>query len=199
MKGIYGYLDLNTCSVVYIGKDSNIHIDRRHHQHLQPSKYNAQTFNRVLQNNPERYEYFVFEKGDFTDDELNEMERTYVSIYNPRFNFTKGGDGSLGYIPSQETCKKISESNKGHRAWNVGKKLSDEHKRKLAESHKKNSITISKAGIRPNGKQNYKSRFNGKTIKESVNIFKLIDFVVCKYPNKDIELSMEVLDNALLS
>jgi hypothetical protein len=40
-------------------------------------------------------------------------------------NYTNGGEGKLGYKTSDETKRKISESNKG-------KKISDEHKRKLS-------------------------------------------------------------------
>lgn len=57
MKGIYKYTDLKTDEVVYIGKDSHIDKKIRYYAHLTPSKYDDQPFNRVLQNNPERYEY----------------------------------------------------------------------------------------------------------------------------------------------
>lgn len=49
-KGIYKYTDLKTGDVVYIGKDSYIDKNMRHKRHLQPSNYDAQQINRILQN-----------------------------------------------------------------------------------------------------------------------------------------------------
>ena len=109
-KGIYGYLDLETCLIDYIGKDSNIDIKSRHYSHIAPSHYNIQQINRVLQNDPKRYEYLEFETGNFTKSELNELEMDYIKIFNPRFNFTIGGDGNSGIKHSDETKKKISKS-----------------------------------------------------------------------------------------
>lgn len=58
-KGIYCYEDLkNNNEIVYIGRDSYIHNNTRHKQHMESSRYNAQPFNRILQNNPQRYETF---------------------------------------------------------------------------------------------------------------------------------------------
>ena len=71
-KGIYCYLDTKQNEVVYIGKDSNIDKNRRHRDHLAPSKYNQQQINRILQNNPSRYQYQVlWEIDDCTDNHLN--------------------------------------------------------------------------------------------------------------------------------
>lgn len=110
--GIYGYWDNEKQYVAYIGKDSNIGINKRHYDHSESCYYNEQPFNRVLQNNPDRYEYFILAKGEFTEKELNEMEsqaikifKTYHYDYPERsvFNFTKGGDGSTGYKQSKKT------------------------------------------------------------------------------------------------
>ena len=104
-KGIYGYYDSeNNYIPVNIGKDSHIDKNQRHKQHLQPSQYDSQPFNRVLQNNPDRYEYRVIcEYPDLTDDELNWLECMEIMKHKflygeiPRFNFTVGGDGTTGY------------------------------------------------------------------------------------------------------
>ena len=133
-KGIYKYTDLNTGDVVYVGKDSHIDINQRHKEHLQPSKYDAQPFNRILQNNSERYKYSVlYSSDDVSEDDLNMLEISFIERYDPRFNFTSGGDG--GYEISEETKRKISESQKG-------KTLSEETKQKMrkpkSEEHKQN-------------------------------------------------------------
>ena len=130
MKGIYSYTDLKTNEVVYIGKDSHIEENRRHKNHLIPSCYNKQMINRVLQNNPHRYQYDVLCSSDDCGDELlNDLEMGYIETYDPKFNFTKGGEGTLGYKLSNETKEKISKAN-------TGRKLSEEARRKISESQR---------------------------------------------------------------
>ena len=137
MKGIYGYYDLEKECYRYIGKDSNIDKNKRHKKHLSPSLYDAQLFNRVLQNNPERFHYVVLNEfpDDFPDEDLCGMEMQYIEVLNTfngdnpdGLNFTRGGDGVSGYTHSEETRAKLSEAHKG-------KTLSQEHKDKLSENH----------------------------------------------------------------
>ena len=134
MEGIYCYIDKKTDEIVYIGKDSNIHENRRHKDHLKPSRYDKQKFNRVLQNNPKRYKYKVLIKGEFNNFQLNELEKTYIRHFNTYrpytnhgFNFTIGGDGVTGYIHTEEARKKISEANKNP---------SEETRKKISEAKK---------------------------------------------------------------
>ena len=116
-SGIYCYKDsYENNKIVYIGKDSNIHRNRRHIQHKSPSQYNAQPFNRILQNNPNRYVYEVmkfWETDEYDKNLANALEIIYIHRYNPIFNFTIGGDGTRGYKLSEETKKKIGKANKG--------------------------------------------------------------------------------------
>jgi len=130
MKGIYAYVDTMDNSVVYVGKDSHIGENRRHMQHHQKSNYDRQQINRVLQTNPNRYQYkkvFVFD--DISNSELNQLEMQQIALFNPKFNFTKGGDGCLGRKLSEETKKKIIESN-------TGQTRTEEQKKKMSEAHK---------------------------------------------------------------
>lgn len=129
MKGIYQYRDLNTDEIVYIGKDSHIENNARDRAHKNPSKYTHQPFNSVLQNNPDRYQYEIIYAGVFDDDLLNTLEINSIAEENPKFNFTKGGDGISGYNHSEETKRKIGEASKG-------RKHSEETKRKLREVNK---------------------------------------------------------------
>lgn len=137
-SGIYAYWDNVKNYYVYVGKDSNIDKKTRHYKHIAESAYNEQPINRVLQNNPERYEYRVIMEGVYDDWELNQMEKlcirsfkTYKYDYPEKniFNFTKGGDGMSGYKHTKDTLKKISETHKG-------KEISKETRRKMSESHK---------------------------------------------------------------
>ena len=131
-KGIYCYIDKKDNQIVYVGKDSNIDKNKRHRDHLVPSKYNEQPINRILQNNPDRYIYQVlWEIDDCTDNHLNQIEIFYIKKYDPQFNFTEGGDGTSGFKHSEETKKKISEARKGK-----GKPLSEETRRKMSEANK---------------------------------------------------------------
>jgi len=135
MKGIYAYVDTMDNSVVYVGRDSSIDKHRRHNEHMRPSLYNEQKINQILQNNPNRYEYkkvFVFD--DITDTELNQLEMQQIALFNPKFNFTKGGYGHKGVKHSEETRRKIGEKNSGKNNGFYGKKHSDETKKRISES-----------------------------------------------------------------
>ena len=85
---------------------------------------------------------------DLTEKEAKWLENylicyywTFVGFNDCKgYNCTLGGEGSLGYIASEEARKKISESNKGRTVWNKGKKgkqhHSEETKIKMSEAHK---------------------------------------------------------------
>lgn len=111
-QGIYCYIDKKTNKIVYIGKDSYIDEKRRDKAHKQKSRKDEQPFNRILQNNLSRYEYKALEEGCFSRENLNELERKYIAKYNPKFNFTEGGDGGNGgrgpRFHSPKTREKIS-------------------------------------------------------------------------------------------
>jgi len=132
-SGIYCYKDLeNNNEIVYIGKDSNIHYNNRHYDHISPSKYNQQQINRILQNNPHRYQYNVlksWETSKYSNRLANALEIIYIKRYNPKFNFTKGGDGLTGHNHSEETKRKIGKAN-------TGKRHSEETKRKISKNNK---------------------------------------------------------------
>ena len=136
-SGIYAYWDNVNGYYAYVGKDSNIDRNIRHKQHLQLCRYDVQPFNKVIQNNPDRYEYRVIMEGGYNDWQLNQMEKlciksfkTFKYDYPARsvFNFTKGGEGSSGIVLSDKTIKKKSESQ-------TGRKHTKESKQKMSESH----------------------------------------------------------------
>ena len=136
ISGIYAYYDNLKHEIVYVGKDSHIDENRRHKQHYQQSRKDQQQINRILQNdNIGRYTYVILEQDDFTNDILNEKEISWISFFNPKFNFTEGGEGTHGYKPTEEARKKISRALSG-------RKLSKEHCEKIsrANSGKKNGM-----------------------------------------------------------
>ena len=107
--------------------------------------------------------------------ELNKAEIEMVKKYNTfanGYNLTEGGEGKLGSNHTEETKRKISESNKGknhHRYGkdnpSFGKTRSEETKKKISEAHKgkkhteetKKKMSIAKKGKRgdkvPNAKK----------------------------------------------
>lgn len=131
-SGIYGYWDNLMDELVYVGQAFDIKL--RHYEHLSPARYDAQTINRVLQNNKERYDLIVLKKCGI--DDLNYWERTLIALFNPKFNYTDGGEGSRGFKHSEETKRKLSEMLSGENSYNYGRKFSEEHRRKISESNK---------------------------------------------------------------
>lgn len=137
ISGIYAYYDYLKHKIIYIGKDSNIEKNVRHKAHYAPSLKDSQKINKILQNdNSGRYFYVVLEQGVFTNDELNQKEISWISFFNPRFNFTDGGEGIRGYKHSEKTREKMSRAHKGkycgENSPNYGKKLLKEHREKIS-------------------------------------------------------------------
>ncbi len=200
--GIYCYKDnLKNDSVVYVGLDSHIDENRRHKQHFQDSNYNEQQINRVLQNNPTRYSYHVLKKGDFDENLLKALEIIYIRRYNPKFNYTFGGDGCFGYKHSKEVKEKLSKLRMGENNPRYGKLVSFETRKKMSESHKglfvksdnpqwKNYARIVKEGKTKAGTQIYCIRHDGKRIKRLTNFNKLIGWFKENYPNQKLRVDI---------
>ena len=157
MNGIYGYKDLETGYVVYIGRDSYIDKNNRKSDHMSTKGQKRQQIDKALQKNPDRYEYFVIKKGEYTNEELNILESHYIDFYGTYtnrkrhgegygFNFNKGGEGNTGYQISEETRKKLSKafSGKNNPQYNkkgenhpaYGYRHTKEAKRKISEANK---------------------------------------------------------------
>ena len=217
MIGIYCYEDsLNDNEVVYVGKDSYIHENRRHKEHTWNSRYDKQPINRILQKNPNRYRYKVLKKWEeskYHKNLVNALEILYIHRYKPRFNFTIGGDGSKGYRFTDEQRKKLSEMRKGQVPWNKGIlncfNHTEEAKRKISNAQKgkgnsmygktpwnkgitgkDNHIYKDYYRIVKDGKSGDKQRYsiikNRTKLKRSVSIDKLLKWFEENYPNEKI-------------
>lgn len=175
-QGIYCYIDKKTNKVVYVGKDSYIDKKTRDRAHKNPSYYDTQPFNRILQNNFNRYKYEVLEEGNISQKILNGLEMSFIRRYNPVFNFTKGGDGILGFNHSEETKKKMSEIMKGRH-------FSEEHKKKISETMKGRHFSEEhKKKISEAKKGKHLSEETKKKISKSTNTSGY--YRVCKMKNK---------------
>ena len=140
MLGIYAYFDKKDNSVAYVGKDSHLDENKRHKDHHMLSNYNKQPFNRILQNNPNRYTYQTLVWNVKDQETLNALEIQYIRQLKPKFNFTDGGDGATGYKHNFESRQKMSESTKGKKHPNYGKNLSKTTCLKISESLRKYSL-----------------------------------------------------------
>jgi group I intron endonuclease len=85
----------------------------------------------------DNFSWVLLEHGVTDFDILNKLEIYWIEefdTYYNGYNLTKGGGGALGFYPSEETRKKLSESLKG-------RKYSEETKRKLSEANKGHIVT----------------------------------------------------------
>lgn len=172
VSGIYAYIDKMNDEIVYVGKDSYIHEDKRHKAHLCECKYKEQQINKVLQNNPDRYDYKILYVGNFNKDLLNALEINTIAEHNPMFNFTNGGDGIVGYTHTEEAKQKISKAMKGNKYF-LGKKHKQESKDKMSKSKigdknpMKNPETAKKVSKALKGRKGPETSFYGKHHSES--------------------------------
>lgn len=87
------------------------------------------------------FKYFELEKC--SPEKMAELEIYYIRKYRTRncehgYNLTNGGDGNHGWVPSAETRKKISESHKGEKNPNFGKKLNEKQRSAIIRFGKDN-------------------------------------------------------------
>jgi signal recognition particle GTPase len=91
-------------------------------------------------NPPKDKTRIIFLKQNLTEEEAFKHEIYMIAVLGRKdlgegilHNRTDGGDGNSN--PSEEMRKKMSQIRKGKISWNKGKKLTEEHKKKLSESH----------------------------------------------------------------
>jgi hypothetical protein len=93
----------------------------------------------------------VFVLNNLTEEQAFQNEIDFISWYGRvdsgtgiLRNLTDGGDGPSGAIRSEETKRKISESNKGELNYMFGKHHSVESRRKMSEANKGNTKMLGK-------------------------------------------------------
>lgn len=90
---IYGYMNLKTHKIVYVGLDTT---GKRHQNHMKPSKYNEQAINMFIQDNEEGDVWEYIELATCypawnLDDKANkklahEVEMAFIKALQPLFN-----------------------------------------------------------------------------------------------------------------
>lgn len=141
--GIYGIKNIDT-GKVYVGQTRQT-FNRRFLLHNWQLKNNVHE-NQYLQKSYNKYgdskfEFFIIEIIKNKNlDILNELEIKYIKKYksqNLSYNILNGGGGRLGISMSENAKKIIGEKNRIHM---LGRKASDETKRKMSESRKGKTI-----------------------------------------------------------
>lgn len=144
---------------VYIG--SSIHIMNRWSRHRSDLEKNRSTSNKLQlsynKNGKDNFKFSIIEECSI--DELLEREQFYIDLfdsYNKGYNSVKFAGHTLGYSPTQETRDKIrktmlernpfkgrkhsEETKELLRIINTGKKLSEEHKKKISENSSRHNL-----------------------------------------------------------
>jgi hypothetical protein len=102
---------------------------------------------------------------------LNEREMFWIAFYNSTnpnigYNITKGGDGGLGKIVSEETRKKISEATKGSKNPNFGNHLSDEAKQRISDAN--SNLSEERRNKMSESRKNIPNAMKGKTYSQEI-------------------------------
>lgn len=130
--GIYKIVNEKT-KEFYIG--STIDFDERFRVHTR-NLINKKHPNIYLQTdfNTTGSEYFLFKIVEYVTNinELINIEQFYIDNLYPKYNICKTANSCLGIKRSSQTKTKISKHN--GRYWK-NKKFSNEHKKKISESH----------------------------------------------------------------
>lgn len=158
ISGVYKIQSVIKSEYCYIG--SAVNISKRWNVHLR-SLYSNKHENKKLQNH-----YNKYGKSDLQfsillgcpKEDLIKIEQYFLDSYNPYFNICKNAGNCLGRRFSDESKKKIGESNKGNqkRLGAIlsektrqkisnslkGKHPSEETRKKLSDSHKGNHVNL---------------------------------------------------------
>jgi group I intron endonuclease len=131
MKGvIYCYHCIPT-GKKYIGQTVNEKRRKWRHKHDCKNGVDYKFYRAVRKYGWENFIYGVIEEYDV--DFLGEQEEFFIAKYDSYdngYNSTTGGEGVRGFIPSEETRKKMSESAK-NRGCNNRKYFTEEEKREV--------------------------------------------------------------------
>lgn len=127
------------------GKNGKEYLRKRNDgTYMQPKFANA-----IVKYGWDNFEHIIWATG-LTHETACEIEQKLIALWDSRksgYNISTGGEGNTGFSPSEETRKKMSIAHKRlpHKRGysNVklkGRKLTEEHKKKISESRKGKNI-----------------------------------------------------------
>jgi len=153
MGYVYRHVRLDKNEVFYIG--IGLKEDDYKRAYSKDSR-RSQHWRSIIKSTPYRVDIM------FEDDDANvikEKEKEFIKLYGRKdlglgtlVNFTDGGDGMLGHVPSDEHRKAISKSQLGSLNHNYGKTTPDEVRKKISDANKGKTVSaetrekLSKAG-----------------------------------------------------
>ena len=122
-------------------------LERRKGGHISKTLNNRDVchfHNAIRKYNIDNFDWEILHDDIFDIKILNQLEIFYIGFYDTfdsGYNLTLGGEGSVGYKPSDETRKKLSIVRIGKDSPMYGKKHSAEAKRKMSEAQKGRKCT----------------------------------------------------------
>jgi len=145
MIGVYKFTNKFNRKV-YIGQSVNIEKRYKEHKRSINIDYNNYWINAIKKYGFDNFDFEVL--IECPKENLNYWERFYISYYcsnNPDYGYNKTSGGQIGftYKVTEESRKKMSESQKGNTN-KRGKKCSEESRKKMSESQKGNTNRLGK-------------------------------------------------------
>ena len=130
MGCIYG-IQNEVNSKWYIGKCADGIAEKRKRAHYN-GYGNDPTYKAIKKYGAEKFSFHILLDG-IIPELLGDYEMEFIKTYNSKaphgYNLTDGGDGVIGYSPSAETRRKMSNAK-------LGKKHSSEHRQEISNSKK---------------------------------------------------------------
>lgn len=220
IKGII-YKYTSPSGKVYIGQTTREQDRRAEFLRLQQVYGGAKINNARAKYKPENFTYEVLERFSFNSVEdarrkLDEREIHWISYYDSYksgYNSGLGGDSNLGHLVSEdtrqkirsklsgmklseETKKKISESNKGKHK----ESPSDEARQKMSESHK--GLTVWNKGKHYNEEQMQKYQEGRKQVMKPIysvdSSGNIVKYSSIKEASQKIGCTSQAIQNALV-
>lgn len=138
----------NITSARYIGKTIDL-VDRdiKHRESAKirrkkdgKYKYNTPFANAIRKHGFENFTLIILEQG-IPEKHLGQREITWIAAYNTygnqkHYNITAGGEGTLGYKPTEKTLQRMRKAQSGKNNGAYGRVVSKETRRKKSESMK---------------------------------------------------------------
>lgn len=124
----------------YVGQ-TILSLGQRRSQHISASltcKDNLYFHNTIRKHGPDNFDWEILHECDNIED-LNKLEIYYIGLYdtyNNGYNLTLGGNNGLGYKPTAETLKRMSEAQSGKNNAMYGRKHSEKSLKRMSEAHK---------------------------------------------------------------
>lgn len=195
---------------IYIGKTvRSLNKRKTEHLHAMKKGYSNHLYNAMRKYGWENFSWRAIDTCE-TKKDLLDLESVYIDMFGSFFkglgyNMTQGGDGGFQYLKAEnhpwfgrhhteESKRKIAEAQKGPKAYNWRKHLSEDHKQRLKESRVGSTHSIetkSKMSRSRLGKYKGKDNPAAKSIRciETQEVFSTVRDAANKYALWDSNLA----------